>query len=137
MYTHVYEKKEKKRKSEGKGLLMGVVEVIIGSEDHEIQRGATTLRNSPSLRHGPWSLSLKLMRSSPNFYSSFPFYTTPCLLLLCFYFTFLTFLPSLNPVSRIEMSNFGKFPDISYQSSPRTGYKICPFFKKKTQDVIW
>ena len=57
MYTHVYEKKEKKRKSEGKGLLMGVVEVIIGSEDHEIQRGATTLRNSPSLRHSPWSLT--------------------------------------------------------------------------------
>ena len=27
---------------------------------------------------------------------------------------------------------FWKFPDISYQSSPRTGYKICPiFFKKK------
>ena len=23
---------------------------------------------------------------------------------------------------------FGKFPDISYQSSPRTGYKICPIF---------
>ena len=28
---------------------------------------------------------------------------------------------------------FGKFPDISYQSSPRTGYKIGPiFFYKKT-----
>ena len=26
---------------------------------------------------------------------------------------------------------FGKFPDISYQSSPRTGYKICLFFLKK------
>ena len=38
---------------------------------------------------------------------------------------------------------FGKFPDISYQSSSRTGYKICPFFfyfKKKQIRcclVIW
>ena len=58
--------KRKKRKSEGKGQLMGVVEGIIGSDDHEIQRGATTLRNSPSLRHSPWSLSLKPMGFSPK-----------------------------------------------------------------------
>ena len=34
---------------------------------------------------------------------------------------------------------FGKFPDISYQSSLRTGYKICPFFFNKIRYylVIW
>ena len=34
---------------------------------------------------------------------------------------------------------FGKFPDISYQSSPRTGYKICPifFFKKKKHKMLF
>ena len=36
-------------------------------------------------------------------------------------------------VSPILYRFLGKFPDISHQSSPRTGYKICPifFFKKK------
>ena len=126
MYTHVHEKKEKKRKSEGKGLLMGVVEVIIGSEDHEIQRGATTLRNSPSLRDSHRSLSLKLMRLSPNFYSSFPFYSTPCLL-LCFYFIFLTFLPSLIPVSNLgEISRYF----LPVQPAHRI-QNLCNFFKKK------
>ena len=31
-----------------------------------------------------------------------------------------------------------KFPDISYQSSPRTGYKICPiFFYKKKHKMLF
>ena len=32
---------------------------------------------------------------------------------------------------------FGEFPDVSYQSSPRTGYKICPFFFKKTNKMLF
>ena len=33
---------------------------------------------------------------------------------------------------------FKKFPDISYQSSPRTGYKICPiFFLKKKHKMTF
>ena len=31
-----------------------------------------------------------------------------------------------------------KFPDISYQSNPRTGYKICPiFFYKKKHKMLF
>ena len=32
---------------------------------------------------------------------------------------------------------FWKFPDISYQSSPRTGYKICPIFFFKLKLVFF
>ena len=31
----------------------------------------------------------------------------------------------------------GKFPDISYQFSPRIGYKICPFFLKKRHKMLF
>ena len=33
-------------------------------------------------------------------------------------------------IYRYSYRFFGKFPNISYQSSPRTGYKICPIFLK-------
>ena len=49
----------------------------------------------------------------------------------------------ISPIFRCFYRFFGKFPDISYQSSPRTGYKICPIFlfflflKIKCYLVIW